>query len=52
MLRIVNYPQSFEIVSIKVNGISRTNNIREITDDNKKERVDSSYILGELQMQH
>ena len=33
---IVNYPRSFVVVSIKGNGITRIDDIREITDENDK----------------
>ena len=33
-----NYPRSFAVVRIKVNSITRTDKIREITDDNKKKK--------------
>ena len=43
---IVNYPRSFVVVSIKGNGITRIDDIREITDENDKKEWALDRSLG------
>ena len=45
-LRIVNYPRSFAIVSIKGNGITKVDDLREITDENDEKEGALDRSLG------